>query len=789
MKTIHRIARACVLTALVIVLSSSAFSQTVPVDALNNQTCAGTRFGSNLNCTSGDFSSTLSFEQPAATALSSCQLGQTVSIDVLASTTSNSPQRYDGAYFIGENAINPSLNSPTSTCSLGVFPNTPTPYLNLDGDSCGDYAASSSSTLLIRGIKVRCNPVPGTNSLAIPYVLVFNNQAGTNACTPANVTASTTAKCVSNSTSSVTGVTVNAWIKVTKQTAPDGEPQAFSFTATESGGASVTPAAFNLSDNQSATVATPFSATGGGRTVTITETASSGWDPSASVVCTGPTGGSASSFVTVNPANRTITATLTTTNYGADCVITNTRRPRLRITKSSVGGAGVSTAFNFSVSNSGSGSTATSVSTSGAAVTGPVIELTQLNTVTTITETALAGWKLQGATAACTDANSARSGNPASFTAAISGLTVSVAAARIVAGADITCALINEKLPTLTIRKISSGGTGSFSFTGTNGFGPDVINTGAFPSGTTVSSSVAPFVLSTPSTSTDIVEGAAAGFVLNNVTCSGMGSGGTVTQFTPGGYRLSAAATAPGSNITCTFTNTNPSGPNFTISKSVSAAGIAAPGPLSFTITVQNTGGVSLTAPVLTDLLRQGSATLTLSSGPGLTAGDLDLDGVLDIGETWTYSAAYVATQANIDNGADITNTATFSTAQASARSSAPTVTTITASPALTLIKSASPLGPLYAGELITYSYAIRNTGNVTIRGIVVNETLAPATFNGAGALPHAGGETQTGFVSSPNASSDLTPNDGTWSVLGVGDTVTFSAPYTVQQADIDNLQ
>jgi hypothetical protein len=37
--------------------------------------------------------------------------------------------------------------------------------------------------------------------------------------------------------------------------------------------------------------------------------------------------------------------------------------------------------------------------------------------------------------------------------------------------------------------------------------------------------------------------------------------------------------------------------------------------------------------------------------------------------------------------------------------------------------------------------------------------------------------------------SSDVTPGNGTWSVLAPGDEVTFTATYTVTQTDVDLLQ
>ena len=44
---------------------------------------------------------------------------------------------------------------------------------------------------------------------------------------------------------------------------------------------------------------------------------------------------------------------------------------------------------------------------------------------------------------------------------------------------------------------------------------------------------------------------------------------------------------------------------------------------------------------------------------PAFSGGDTDSDGLLDVGETWTYTAAHTVTQAEIDAGAALVNVAT----------------------------------------------------------------------------------------------------------------------------------
>jgi hypothetical protein len=105
--------------------------------------------------------------------------------------------------------------------------------------------------------------------------------------------------------------------------------------------------------------------------------------------------------------------------------------------------------------------------------------------------------------------------------------------------------------PAVTITKVSNGGVGTFTFTGTNGIGPQTITT--VTAGTGVSG--APQTLAAAGTITTITEapGAAA---IAPVSCSGMGAGGTATtNLATRTVTLDALATTAGSVITCTFTN------------------------------------------------------------------------------------------------------------------------------------------------------------------------------------------------------------------------------------------
>ena len=85
--------------------------------------------------------------------------------------------------------------------------------------------------------------------------------------------------------------------------------------------------------------------------------------------------------------------------------------------------------------------------------------------------------------------------------------------------------------------------------------------------------------------------------------------------------------------------------------------------------------------------------------------------------------------------------------------SSNPATLTVTSgqSPALTIVKSASPTTYATIGQTITYIYNVTNSGNVNIKGLI------------------------NGPISIPN--TDLSP----------GQSITGTANYTITQADINS--
>lgn len=357
-------------------LAGSAIAQTASITAITDQACMGTRAGRNLGCTANDFTATAQFSQPPGSAVNSCVAGQTLTLDVISTITSGSPDRYAAGVFFGQVANLPSLNNAANLCSLGVFPSTPAPFANLDGSTtCGDYLGNSNSTLRISSIKVACTPAPGTNELSIPYAVAWDNQTAPT-CTASNLTASTNSKCIESGAGFVVGLVVQGYIKITKQTIPASTTATFSFSSVASPSATITPTNFILASNASQTVTFPLNTTGV-RQVTVTEALTAGWESTATIVCTSPSGGAAP-YVTVNNANRTISGNFDGTNFGAICTITNNKQTRVRAIKTVANGD--TGTFNLSVI-SGLGTT-TAADQGNAGLTGYQQSLSGSVTVT-----------------------------------------------------------------------------------------------------------------------------------------------------------------------------------------------------------------------------------------------------------------------------------------------------------------------------------------------------------------------------------------------------------------------
>ena len=197
--------------------------------------------------------------------------------------------------------------------------------------------------------------------------------------------------------------------------------------------------------------------------------------------------------------------------------------------------------------------------------------------------------------------------------------------------------------------------------------------------------------------------------------------------------------------------------PEITLTKQADQiADIAVGDVITYTYTAENTGNVTLADVSISDAH---SGTGSLSAISPFTVASLP------IGGTASFTATYTVNQADIDAGGAITNTATAAATPPSGTyvpaTADESITPETFAPELALVKTADVTTGLAVGDVITYSYVVTNTGNVTVNNIMVSDM-----HSGTGAL---------GAISPANVSS-----------LAVGDSANFTATYTVTQADVD---
>uniref|UniRef100_UPI0015CE5FF2 DUF7507 domain-containing protein n=1 Tax=Winogradskyella costae TaxID=2697008 RepID=UPI0015CE5FF2 len=215
---------------------------------------------------------------------------------------------------------------------------------------------------------------------------------------------------------------------------------------------------------------------------------------------------------------------------------------------------------------------------------------------------------------------------------------------------------------------------------------------------------------------------------------------------------------------------------------------------MTYTITVENTGNVSLDNVAITDTFVDANGnTLTLLTGPTFNSSDAgSAEGLLAVGETATYTATYVIEQDAIDAGGfsnsvlvegdspagtTVDDTSDDDDDADGNTEDDATVTTITASPSLEAVKTVAisndvlPTG-LSLGDTMTYTITVENTGNVSLDNVAITDTFVDAN-----------GNTLTLLTGPTFNSSDAGSAEG---LLAVGETATYTATYVIEQDAID---
>jgi uncharacterized repeat protein (TIGR01451 family) len=177
---------------------------------------------------------------------------------------------------------------------------------------------------------------------------------------------------------------------------------------------------------------------------------------------------------------------------------------------------------------------------------------------------------------------------------------------------------------------------------------------------------------------------------------------------------------------------------------------------ISYTYQVSNPGYFSLAGQVTVS-----DDKATNESCPSVNSvGNHDRN--LDPGEVLTCTASYTITQDDINAGS-VTNIASASAGGITSPADTATVTAIQ-TPALTLAKTADPLTYYQVGQVISYSYQVSNSGNVSLPG--------PVTVSD----DKANNESCPSLSSVGNGDNFLDP----------GESLTCSASYNITQTDLE---
>ena len=194
--------------------------------------------------------------------------------------------------------------------------------------------------------------------------------------------------------------------------------------------------------------------------------------------------------------------------------------------------------------------------------------------------------------------------------------------------------------------------------------------------------------------------------------------------------------------------------PAITVAKASTTASITHAGQVvPYTITVTNSGNVSLTGVTVTDA--------ACSAAPAYQSGNSVNPSILDVGEAWVYACSHRVTQAEMNAGGTLDNTATADTAQTSPVDGSKSIP-VAQSPALSIAKTSTTNSITHAGQVVPYTLTVSNDGNVALTSIAVADAACDEA---------------------PTLQSGDTGQDG---ILSVGETWTYTCELTVTQAQVD---
>nr|WP_255595478.1 DUF11 domain-containing protein [Lysobacter sp. BMK333-48F3] len=225
------------------------------------------------------------------------------------------------------------------------------------------------------------------------------------------------------------------------------------------------------------------------------------------------------------------------------CTFTNVKNVDLTLVKNAIGG---NTSVGYTVSDSPSGTTISTPSLTTSGGTGSAdADFSVPNNVSrtvNITETVPAGYQL--ISISC----SATSGTLTTNSTNLATATVNITA---VPGTVGSCVFVNLRKPTITVAKLSVGGTGSFAFSGGSNGLPASLSLDTAVSNPRSSSA---FAVSDATQPASLSETVPSGWLLTGWSCV-TGGGTEVAAGTTATMTVPASVIDDGNDLTCTFSN------------------------------------------------------------------------------------------------------------------------------------------------------------------------------------------------------------------------------------------
>ena len=218
---------------------------------------------------------------------------------------------------------------------------------------------------------------------------------------------------------------------------------------------------------------------------------------------------------------------------------------------------------------------------------------------------------------------------------------------------------------------------------------------------------------------------------------------------------------------------------------------------ITYTITVSNTGNITLSSIRIEDTLTDGNGnSLTLSNGPyfsGSTKGSNE--GILQVEEQATYIAFYIIQQSAAITSEIINSAHAFASShgfQAEVSDISddgddtdgnliddPTVVYISSAPKIEVTKTAlisdeNSDGKTGPGDIISYTITVENTGNISLSGIKLIDTMSDG--NGRSLRLTTGPTHSDSSMDSPSG------------ILEVDEIATYLATYRIMDDDVDGV-